>query len=358
MTPTFSLSYTRPMINSRIPVLLALLVLLVGGRHVQAQENQKLAQTGMKFLSMSHDPRAAAMADAVTSVEGLTSALFYNPAAMSRQRNFINVMAGQTQWIAGIDHQHATLTMAPSNGRWGVFGFSIQSANYGDMQETVRWDNEQGFIDLGTFSPSAYAIGFGYARAITDRFSVGGQVKYANQDLGATAMERGEGSSDFVYQDNSQGVMAFDFGVLYQTGFESLNLAMSVRNFAQEIRYEDENFQLPLNFHIGISMDAIDLTSADPRLHSLLVSVNAERPRDYSEMVQFGAEYAFINTFMVRGGYTFLIESAIRENSEEGVSLGAGLRYDVAGVGFGADYAYTTFGVFADVHRIALQFSF
>ncbi len=174
MTPTFSLSYTRPMINSRIPVLLALLVLLVGGRHVQAQENQKLAQTGMKFLSMSHDPRAAAMADAVTSVEGLTSALFYNPAAMSRQRNFINVMAGQTQWIAGIDHQHATLTMAPSNGRWGVFGFSIQSANYGDMQETVRWDNEQGFIDLGTFSPSAYAIGFGYARAITDRFSVGG----------------------------------------------------------------------------------------------------------------------------------------------------------------------------------------
>ncbi len=358
MMPILSLSPRRPMINSRIPILLAVLLVLAGGRQVHAQENHKLAQTGLKFLSISHDPRAAALSDAVTSVEGLASALFYNPAAMSRQTNLVNVMAGQTQWIAGIDHHHASITLAPSNGRWGVFGFSVQSAQYGEMQETVRWDNEQGYLDLGTFSPNAYAIGIGYARAITDRFSVGGHVKYASQDLGASVMERVDDSMDFVYQDNAQGVMAFDFGVLYQTGFESLNLAMTVRNFAQEIRYQDENFQLPLNFHIGLSMDAIDLTSVDPNTHSLLVSVNAERPRDYSEMLRFGAEYGFMNTFMLRTGYTFLIESAIRENDEEGLSLGAGLRYNVGGVGFGADYAYTTFGVFSDVHRLAVLFSF
>lgn len=345
------------MMNHRIQVLLVVLLLLAGGRAAEAQDMQKLAQTGMKFLSMSNDPRAAALGNAVISIEGLQSALFYNPAAMSRQQNAATITGGQTQWIAGIDHYHASLTLAPQRGRWGVIGLSVQAANYGDLQETVRWDNEQGFIDLGTFSPTAVAVGLGYARAITDRFSVGGHAKYARQNLGASAMEGGR-IVDLEYQDNDIGVMAFDFGVLYQTGFESLNIAMTVRNFSQEIRYEDENFQLPLNFHIGASMDMIDLTSADPNMHGLLLSVNAERPRDYSEMVQFGLEYSFLNTFMLRGGYRFLIESAIREHDEQGASLGGGVRFTVDDIDFSADYAYTTFGVFADVHRVAVAMSF
>ena len=43
----------------------------------------KLAQTGMKFLSFSPDARAAALGDAVTAKTGGASSLFYNPAAVS-----------------------------------------------------------------------------------------------------------------------------------------------------------------------------------------------------------------------------------------------------------------------------------
>ncbi|MFW5955546.1 MAG: PorV/PorQ family protein, partial [Rhodothermales bacterium] len=338
-------------------ILLGLL-LLTGAPDARAQDMQKLAQTGFKFLSVSSDPRAAAMGDAVTALEGFNSSLFYNPAGMARQSAFMGVYAGQTQWIAGIDHNHASVTFSPLNGRYGVFGFTMQSVSYGEIQETVRWDNDQGFRDLGTISPTALAVGIGYARAITDRFSVGGHVKYASQDLGESAMSAGDIDGDFARQGNREDVLAFDFGVLYQTGFRSLNLAMAIRNFSQEIQYEDESFQLPLVFHIGLAMDMIDLTNADPRMHSAILSIDAERPRDYSEMLNFGLEYGFMRTIMLRGGYAFLVEPGVRENDEQGFSLGAGVRQSVGGVGFGADYAYTDFGIFSEVHRIALHLSF
>jgi hypothetical protein len=93
-------------------------------------------------------------------------------------------------------------------------------------------------------------------------------------------------------------------------------------------------------------------------VHSLLLSIDAQRPRDYSEMITLGTEYSFLRTFMVRAGYAFLVEGDIRGTDQQGISLGAGVRQSVGGVGFGADYAYTQFGVFSEVHRIALQLSF
>ena len=61
----------------------------------------KLAQTGMKFLSFSPDARAAALGDAITAKSGGASSLFYNPAGMARVEG-MNVSFGQTQWIAEI----------------------------------------------------------------------------------------------------------------------------------------------------------------------------------------------------------------------------------------------------------------
>ena len=37
--------------------------------------------------------------------------------------------------------------------------------------------------------PNAYAVGLGYARALSDKFSVGGNVKYVRQDLGTGATQ-------------------------------------------------------------------------------------------------------------------------------------------------------------------------
>ena len=333
----------------------ALLLLLgLGTPRASAQQDtdrEKVAQTGLKFLSVSADPRAAAMANAMTAIEGGSSTLFYNPAGMARLGSTADVMFGQTQWIADIDYNFGSIAYRPFGGRYGVIGVSVAFVDYGDLQGTIRTNSEQGYVDVGTFSPSAWSIGLGYARAVSDRFSVGGQIKYAGADYGSSIMSVSEDGTQ-NQQGNEVSTPVFDFGVLYNTGFRSLNFAVNFRNFAPEVSFEDEGFQPPLTLQIGLAMDVLDLTSYGAGdLHSLVVSVDAYNPYDFSEQIRVGGEYTFYNTLSLRAGYAF-------PSDEEGVSLGAGVRQEFAGIGFGADYAYTNFGVFDGVQRIALRLSF
>jgi hypothetical protein len=142
----------------------------------------------------------------------------------------------------------------------------------------------------------------------------------------------------------------FDFGFLYSTGFKSLNFGMSIRNFAQEIKYAQESFQLPLTFRIGLAMNTLDLTGMNPDEHSLLLSIDATHPRDYAEQLGFGLEYVFMKMFALRTGYEF-------PNDEHGFAAGVGFHKDISDVSVGVDYAYTPFGIFGDVHRFSFQFS-
>lgn len=343
--------------NATILFALGLLVVLATALPAQGQQvedRRKLAQTGMKFLSVTTDPRAAALADAATALESGSAALFANPAGMAGFDGFVSVSAAQLQWIADINYNRASLALRPAGGRWGVFGVTFLAVDYGDLQATIRADNDDGFEDLGySFAPTALAVGVGYARALTDRFSVGAHVKYAHQDLGEAVMSLGD-EGGMTMAGSALGVFAYDFGVLYRTGFRSLTFAVTARNFAQEIAYEEESFQLPLTLRIGLAMNVLDFTAMDPAMHALTVSVEAETPRDYEEQVKVGGEYAFMDTFVLRAGYAY-------PSDVFGPSLGLGIRQGLAGVGAAIDYAYTDAGVFnqfARVHRVALQLSF
>ena len=335
--------------NTTRPIAAIFIALLFVAAPVLGQQ-QKLAQTGMKFLSASLDPKAAALGDAVTAADGGSEMLFYNPAGMASQATFMTASFGQLNWIADINYNQASVSFAPKGGRYGVIGFSMLAVDYGELQGTIRADNERGYLDTEIFSPSAFGFGIGYARALTDRFSVGGHAKFVDQDLGASAMDYNEGDS-LVFVDNQKGVTAFDFGVLYRTGFKSLTFAFSARNFAKEIKYVDESFQLPLTLKIGLRMNVFDLTSLGASgMHRLNVSVDAENPRDFSEQIKVGAEYVFLDSFALRAGY-------VVPTDQQGINLGAGFYRTVAGVGVGADYAYTDFGIFQAVHRFALRIS-
>lgn len=329
-----------------VVVGLGMLAQNVYAQKLEIEDNQRLAQAGMKFLSQSIDARAAAMGDAVTAIGGSSVSMFYNPAGMAELGQSVHASFGQVKWIGDIDYNAGAIALQPFGGRYGVVGFSIMAVDYGTFEETIRADNSQGFEDLGTFSPTAMAVGLGYARSLTDRFSVGGNVKYVSQSLGPSVM-RLDGSG-VLRQDNDATTVAFDFGVLYHTGFRSLTFALSTRNFSREVTYAEENFELPLTFQIGIAMDLMDFTSLETNDHSLSLAVDAKRPRDYAEQIQVGLEYSFLNLLQLRAGY-------VQPQDEGGLRLGAGLRADLNGIGFGFDYAYTQFGAFGTVNRIGLQ---
>ena len=314
-------------------------------------ERKRLAQTGMKFLSVSVHARAAALADAMTAQEASSVAMFYNPAGMARMDRTFDVALGQTQWLAGTRYDMASAAFRPANGSYGVFGLSVVAVDYGkNFLGTIRADNEKGFIDLGGYAPSAMAVGLGYARALTDRFSVGANLKYARQSLGESTLGFTEGG-DMIQEDFAKGTVAVDFGVLLRTGLRSLNFAVSARNFSRELTYAEENFELPLTFRMGVSADVLDFAGFESSTHTVMLALEAERPRDFSEQVRVGMEYAFMNMLALRAGYVY-------PTDEQGLNLGAGVQTDLGGIALGADYAYTQFGAFGSVNRLAIQFGF
>jgi hypothetical protein len=321
------------------------------------QENQKLAQTGFQFLSIVSDARAAGMGEAMNSLQSFSSSLFFNPAGMAGMQNFIEISASSNQWIADIKHYTLGIALSPFEGRYGVMGFSVQSVNYGDFYGTrYRSDLDLGYEDTGIFSVSALAVGLGYAKELTDRFSIGGQVRWVRQNLGESdipshstndTINPGYYVADTIRVSNKLSPFVFDFGTQFKTGIKSLVFGMSVRNFSQDVKFANEGFQAPLVFTIGISMNVLDIIDVNPQQHVLTMSVDASHYRDHPEQLKIGVEYRLMNILFLRGGY-------ITNNDESGISYGIGVsQYNVA-----IDYAYTPFGVFEKVQRMTARFSY
>jgi hypothetical protein len=313
-----------------------------------AQENEKQAQTGFQFLSVVSDARAAAMAEAMTSLQTGSSALFFNPAGMTGMENVIDVSASINLWIADIRHNTFSVAVKPFGGDYGVIGLSAQFVDYGDFYGTrVNRAAPQGYEDTGIFSLNAMALGIGYAKQLTDQFSVGGQVRWVRQDLGESVVPVISATDTTEHTVTSKLVpLVFDFGTQFRPGIASLVFGMSVRNFSKEMKYVDEGFQAPLVFNLGISMNVLDVIGELPVDQSLYLSIDASHYRDHPEQIKFGLEYRLMNVLSLRGGY-------VTDNDESGLSLGAG----VSQYGFGFDYAYTPFGVFDKVHRVTARFS-
>lgn len=312
-----------------------------------AGENQKLAQTGFQFLDVVSDARASAMAEAMTSLQIGSSALFFNPAGMAEMQTTVDATASMNQWIADMKHNTFSLAIRPVDGRYGVIGFTAQTVDYGDFYGTQVSSNDDGYENTDIFSPTAMAFGIGYAKTLTDRFCAGFQVRYVEQDLGDSIIPvYSNNDTTSRTATNSLHPLAFDFGTQFKTGVKGLVFGMCVRNFSKEISYVDEGFELPLVFNLGISMDIMDVIQPESELQSLIVSVDASHYRSHAEQVHLGMEYRFMNQFFLRAGY-------LSNDDENGLTYGVGVA--VHGIAF--DYAYTPYGIFDNVQRMTARFA-
>lgn len=338
-------------------IFISLATLTIFGMLINAYADlPKLAQTGFQFLSIPTDARAVALGDAFTAVEGNSMSIFYNPANISFMNSSLDLSLSQNQWIADINHYSGSFAFRPKQGRYGVIAFSYLQVDYGDFQGTeVDPLAEKGYRDTGKFSPTAYAFGTAYSKAVTDRFGFGIHLKYVSQDLTGNGISRIPNPNDdtkTISKTYSKGVLAFDFGTIYRTGFKTLAFGMSVQNFSKEVQYESEGFQLPLVFNIGISMEMMELIIPDSKVHSFLLAVDANHPRAASEQLKVGGEYSFMNIIALRVGYHSNLD-------ERNVSFGVGLKKDFGtkGGSIALDYAYTPFGIWDNVQRFSFGLS-
>lgn len=329
--------------------MVALLLGIFLSGSVNAQENSKLAQTGMKFLNAPSDARLASMGEATTSINMGSAAMFGNPAVLAIDKKMVSLSVGVNKWIADINYNYATASYRPSEGIFGTFAASFVSVDYGELIGTaVSTTDPKGYVKTQNFSPTAFSVGLGYGVALSEKFSVGAAFRYSNQNMDQGAYKR-DSLGNFVYNDYKLDQVSYDLGIHYFTGYKSLAFGMSLRNFSGEKAYIENTFQLPLTFKIGVSMDLMDLYDEANTDHSFLLSVDASHPRDNEENIGVGVEYSFMQLLYIRGGY-------ISGQSERDFSAGVGFKPSVMGISLGVDYAYMPFGIFSDVHNISVKF--
>lgn len=329
-------------------VLILVLIMSIGV--LCAQDYKKIAQTGFQFMSVRSDARANGMAGALNAVECGSAAIYYNPASLGFMEGTLDVTASYNLWIADIKHNSFSGAYNIGGGRFGAVAFSVASVDYGQIEGTEFWGNDQGYIETGLIYPTAMHAGIGYAKSLSTKFSVGGQVRWAGQNLGRSNVlveDLQEGTSEIVTRQNIANTLAFDFGTFFKTGWKSFVFGMSVRNFSGEVMYEEESFQLPLTFTMGVSMDLFDFVEDHSGQHSLLLSLDASHPRSYPEYIDVGIEYTFMDAFFARVGY-------MGNRDERGLTFGSGVQ--VAGLMI--DYSYTPFGIFNNSQSFTLRYAF
>jgi hypothetical protein len=318
---------------------------------VHPTEFERIGSTGWQFLKIQADARSAAAGGVATVLSrGDALSALSNPASTADVTN-IGAAVTQMTWLADIQYNAASLVK--NFGQWGHVGLNVVYLDYGEM---TRTDNVPEFdandiatgvvnIDqnMGTFSGGDLAVGLSYARQVTDKLQIGGNVRYISETLD-------DGT------DATTSNWAFDVGTVYYTGIRSLRLAMVGRNFGPDATFAefDDRFdispvdvRMPMDFRLGIAYDILEGGEASP--HLLTVASEFSHPNDGAEKLHFGAEYVFNSMFSLRGGY--------RSNyDEQGLTFGGGVNLCLGETCLNLNYAYIDFGRLSSLNMFTLAF--
>lgn len=314
---------------------------------------EQIGMSGWQFLKLPTNARYAALGG-VTSVisHGDASAAFANPASIADVEN-ISVAVSKMTWLVDTDYQSASIVK--NFGQLGFIGLNFVYLDYGDMQRTQVTNltdpstgqltglSELTLSGLGTYTAHDLAIGLSYARNITDRLQVGGNLRYIQEKL----------------DDATTSNISFDIGTVYYTGLKSLRLAMVGRNFGpdaefvqwdERIAYPATKVYMPMSFTLGAAIDVLERGEDSP--HQWTLAADFLHPNDGPEKVNVGTEYSFLDLLYLRAGYRFNYD-------EETVTFGGGVNVSMAGsLKFKANYAFLDFGRLDNVHMISLGVDF
>ncbi len=326
-----------------------MLAVLLGNEGLHAQVEQ--AQVGFRFLE--NPVSAEAMGQAGSGVATMTNsnAIFWNPAGIGWIQKSIDLNVNYTVGIANINYLAPTIAI--KLGEFGVLDLDGIIMNYGDFYGTRVASNSEGYVETGTFSPQAFAVGIGFSQKISDHFSYGVHFKYAYQDLGdAWVSTSGTSLDDPTLQIGtvkySKLEPAFDVGALYDFLYHGIRFGASLQNVSRQITYEQQSFLMPFAVNFGLTVEPLSfITGNEASLsRSLVISVESTHPRDFNESVHFGAEYNYARILSLRAGYMIGMD-------QRGFTAGLGVSEDVAGSRLRVDYAYEPFGIFGAVHYIS-----
>lgn len=337
--------YDRAIVRLNVWMILFLMSFstIFGQAGIEPLEIERAGQSGWQFLKINADPRQAAMGGVLlVNNSPNANAVFGSPAILAHIQD-LDVQFNSTNWLADI--KHSSVSVAKGWGDYGTLALSFVTLDYGEIAETIHEEKQGGttapLVTGETFTGSDLAIGLSYAKLITDRLSLGGNIRYVSEEIAGIGMSN----------------WAIDFSTLYYAGLNSLRISIAARNFggdthlvsySEELQSEPIDIRMPLEFRTAV---AYDFFATDEDNNYLTMALEGKVQSDGSEKVSVGAEYVFQEMVFLRGGYRFNYDT-------DGLTLGLGLKYSMGSYQLSLSYAFLDFGVLNHVNMFSFGFVF
>jgi len=304
-------------------ILMALIVAIIVPASVFA-----VSQSALIFLLIEPSSRAGAMGAAYVAQVDDAYAGYWNPGAMAFNRK-TQLAWMHSNWfgdVPGINDMYIEYIA------WNQY--FEDTGNLGANVIFITYGKQDGYDEDGNFQGTfmsweiAPAVSYGYQ--LDEKTGVGLTFKFIYSDLGP-----GQGASD---ETKGQGMSyAFDIGFKRKDLLiRGLDIGWNLHNIGPNITYMDESQsdQLPLNWRMGISYRALEsqfnkftvnadmskvlATDTDEAFYERIFTAWGG---DYP-IVNFGAEYVYLDLLSLRAGY-------INDYSGDiiGASFGGGIHH-------------------------------
>ncbi len=304
--------------------------------------------TGAEQLLIPVGARGIATSGAFLSTLSGLEAIYYNPAGLDVvQRS--EVMFSYMNYIADINVSY--FAAGTSLGDFGSLAISFKVLDVGDIPVTTN-DFPDG--TGSTYSPGFLTAAITYSKVLTDRISVGTNLKLISETIGNTSATGFAIDAGVQYKFSPQismgaavknigGNMVFTGqGLRQKTGVPGSNPGSPGGTF----EVVGEPFQIPSYFELSAAYN-YDFNEEN----NLMLASTFTANNSLEDRMHFGLEYGFMNSFFVRGGYNFLMEN--NDESIFGLTFGAGVNYQIGSdLGLSFDYAFRDVKEFPTANHI------
>lgn len=317
--------------------------------------------TAVPFLRISPDARSGALGDAGIAISPDANSVYWNLSKIPFATKKSGVAVTYTPWLKELvnDVFLAQVAGYTQLDELQSIGGSLRFFSLGDIE--FRDNNG---APLGDFRPREWAFDAGYARKLSDNWSMAVALRYINSNLASGTI-----GNQPIKPGRS---VAADLSGFYTKDFENNNGAynnfsfgFAVTNIGQKISYTQSAQKdfIPTNLGVGaaytIGLDEYNKVTFTLDVNKLLVptpqyqgdtmlvypdksvlegifSSFGDAPGGFKEemhelMYSVGGEYWYNDLFAVRAGY--YNEHATKGNRKY-FTAGVGLKYNIFGLNF------------------------
>lgn len=321
---------------------LALALLPGAGRAVGGPDP---GTTAAPVLQVPLGSRALGMGGAFTAVASDVSALFYNPAGLSRltahevAATYLTGLADNS--VQNYAYGGPTPFTGISGNGYSSLGASLLFSRAGTI-EVNRTAADGSFLGSSNVSAgSDFVLDVAYAERVGSTPLELRESAYGiNHFLGIG----GKYLRSTLVESFHASAVTFDAGYLVMSPEAGLALGAAVTNIGGKIKYQDQGDPLPTTVRAGAAFQS-GVTGAQ----SLTLAADGEfLVHEQLWRTQFGLEYFLLKSYGARIGYQFLRDAV-------GLTAGFGYRWRSRVL---IDYAWAMGDGLSDTHRFTVSYRF